>query len=218
MDCGEPACALSNLKGSLLVRYRKGHKEGTRRTIIDQASTRYRQDGLSAVGLRGLMIGAGLTHGGFYAHFPSRADLIAAAIGAALQETFERLSDAVAKAAPNSGGEAFVDSYLSTVHRDRSDRGCAGAALAPEVARENSVVRKKFAEGIEVIVRLLAGQLPPGGTDGDRMNRAYGVFSLLMGALQLSRAVEDPVKSSEILAAGHLVAKAALRESWSKVN
>lgn len=197
------------------MRYGKGHKAETRRTIIEQASTRYRRDGLSAVGLRALMTDAGLTHGGFYAHFPSRSDLIAEAVGAALQETFEALGEAVAKAPPGGGADAFIDAYLTTAHRDRPDRGCAGASLAAEIARENGEVRHRFTQGIDAIVRLLADQLPPGGTDQDRMNRASAVFSLLMGALQLSRAVEDPARSSEILTSGRHAAKSAAHAAWS---
>jgi len=196
------------------VRYGKGHKEQTRRTILEKASTRYRRDGLSAVGLRMLMTDAGLTHGGFYAHFPSRSALIAEAIGAALAETLKSLAKAVARAAPGNGVDAFIDAYLTSLHRDRPDRGCAAASLAAEIAREGAEVRKRFTKGTDAIVRLLADQLPPGGDPRDRVQRAFTVFSLLMGVLQLSRAIVDPRRSGRILASGRRAARTLALEPW----
>jgi len=197
------------------VRYAIDHKEETHRIIVKLASSRFRRDGLAAVGLRPLMADAGLTHGGFYAHFSSREELVAEAIGEALRETLNSLSEAVAEVPEGEGLEAFINAYLNSLHRDRPDRGCAGAALVEEMAREPAEVRRPFTEGIEAIVSVLADQLPPGGSEAERMNRAFGVFSLLMGALQLSRSVDDAGKSSAILQSGRLEALSLARLRWS---
>ncbi|MFW6093142.1 MAG: TetR/AcrR family transcriptional regulator [Pseudomonadota bacterium] len=139
-------------------------------------------------------------HGGFYAHFPKRTVLIADAVESALDETRASLAAAVEGAGEGCGLDAFIDAYLDTRHRDHPERGCAGAALAPEIARGDDGVKASFTRGIEAIVALLARQLPPGESDRGRFETAYTIFSLLMGALELSRTTTDAQWSSRLLA------------------
>ena len=181
------------------MRYAKEHKEDTHDRIVEQASRRFRRDGLAAVGVRALMTEAGLTHGGFYGHFRSRDALVTSAIENALQETYASLSAAVANAPAGRGLDAFIEEYLSAAHRDHPDRGCAGVALAPEIAREDETTRAAFLAGIERIVSLLADQLPGGGPHSARCARAHPIFSLMLGAMQLARTERDTRSSALIL-------------------
>lgn len=181
------------------MRYAKEHKEETRDRIVGQASERFRCDGLAAVGVRALMTEAGLTHGGFYGYFRSRDELVSAAVESALQGTYASLSAAVANVPVGGELDAFIDEYLSSAHHDHPEQGCAGVALAPEIAREDDATRAAFSIGIERIVSLLANQLPGGGTTKGRYARAHSVFSLMLGAMQLARTQHDRVHSSSIL-------------------
>jgi TetR/AcrR family transcriptional repressor of nem operon len=196
------------------MRYEKGRRDETRGRILEAAATRFRKDGIEAVGIKSLMGEVGLTHGGFYAHFGSRDGLVAAAVGEALQDTLFSLQKAVDEAPADRKLDAFIDAYLSELHRERIDRGCAGAALAPEVARQPLDARVRFAAGLKRLVDLLADQLPPGGSSSVRAERGYGVFSGLMGALQLARAVDDRTLSDAILRQGRVVARLLARQPW----
>src|SRR5438128_752564 len=119
------------------MRYEKGHREQTRKRVVNAASARFRAQGIEATGLASLMADAGLTHGGFYAHFRSKDDLVREAIVDAQARSRETWMNEV-QAAKERGGdglEALVRWYLRAAHRDRPEAGCSVAALAPEVAR-----------------------------------------------------------------------------------
>jgi TetR/AcrR family transcriptional regulator, transcriptional repressor for nem operon len=196
------------------MRYPNDHKDQARRDIVAAASERLRKDGISGTGLRTLMTDAGLTHGAFYAHFQRRSDLVAQAVGFALEQTTEALAARVAKAAPPDRLRALIDSYLRPVHRDRMEIGCAAAALAPEVARGDPSAREAFAAGVKGFVSLLEPLLPRGGSPAKRAGRAYAIFGGLAGALQLARAIPDSDLSDRILVSGREAAMAAATADW----
>jgi TetR/AcrR family transcriptional repressor of nem operon len=181
------------------MRYGQGHKAETRRRIVEVAARRFRKEGTNAVGVATLMADAGLTHGGFYAHFRSKEALLGEAVAAALAGTtagFERL----ARPAPD-GLAAIVRAYLSRTHRDEPQQGCAGASLAAEIARASKRTRRSFAESIAALVSVIEAQLPEGDA-ALRRSRAMAIFALLMGALQLARAEPDAERSEQILESG----------------
>src|ERR1700761_8305374 len=114
------------------MRYEKGHKETTRRHILDVASAQFRENGVAAVGLAGIMQAAGLTNGAFYAHFESKEDLVRAV----LREAFERRQQRLrANLESKVGLDTIVRDYLSARHRDGAGGGCPTAALVAEIAR-----------------------------------------------------------------------------------
>jgi TetR/AcrR family transcriptional regulator, transcriptional repressor for nem operon len=197
------------------MRYAKGHKEETRRAILEKAAYRFRQDGINAVGIKTLMSDAGLTHGGFYAHFRSRDALVAEAAEEALRRTYERLKSVTANAEPERRLDAFVAGYLSPQHFEDMSGGCAGAALAPEIAREDEETRRRFTRGIERIVEYLADLLPAGGTDADRHERAHSIFALMMGSVQLARIAVDRRSARSILAGAKASALAMAETPWA---
>jgi TetR/AcrR family transcriptional repressor of nem operon len=180
------------------MRYEKGHKESTRRRIVETAAARFRKDGIESVGVADLMAEAGLTHGGFYSHFSSKEDLVRAAMEEASGRSVERFNQRIAE----GGLEAWIRSYLRTAHRDHPERGCATAALAAELARHPKATRKGFTERLEKLTSAIEAHLPDSLGRTQKRKTAIGVFATMTGAMQMARVVDDPVLSDRILEAG----------------
>ena len=181
------------------MRYAQGHKEETRRRILEVAGRRFRRDGIEAVGLVPIMKDAGLTHGGFYAHFASKDALVAEAVRGAFAETTGRLARAIGRAAPGEGLAALLDRYLTEAHRDSPEGGCTAAALAGELARAPQTARQAFAEGMETMVGLAESVLEPSLALAEKRRRANAIVSAMIGALMLARATPDRRASRQIL-------------------
>ncbi len=177
------------------MRYEKGHKETTRQRIIETASARFRKDGIASVGLADLMADAGLTHGGFYSHFSSKEDLVRAV----MEETSKRFVERFENQVQEGGLEGWIRHYLRSSHRDNAANGCAAAALAAELARHPGTSRKAFTENVAIVTESISKYLPGGQSEDAKRKTAKSIFSLLMGAIQLSRAVDQPTLSDEIL-------------------
>jgi TetR/AcrR family transcriptional repressor of nem operon len=182
------------------MRYSATHKASTRRRIVDGASAALRARGVAGVGVADLMRQAGLTHGGFYSHFASKDALVAEAIDAAGEQSVRNLRKVVQRAGSKSPLKAIVDAYLSTAHRDDPERGCVFATLAGELARESPAARRVLTARLESLLGFLGEHLPD-RRGVSRRRRAMTVLSCLVGALMLSRAVDAPETSGELLAA-----------------
>ncbi|MCQ6257168.1 TetR/AcrR family transcriptional regulator [Pseudomonas sp. Q11] len=180
------------------MRFDKGHKENTRKRIIDIASRRFRKDGISASGLAGIMAESGLTKGAFYPHFDSKDTLVREALANALAEQLRNLDDA---AAGSIGIEDAIRRYLNTPHLTGYEGGCPSAALLPEVGRQPDLTKEAYEEGLLAYVRNLAA-LFPNPKSQHNLQRAIAVFSLMAGTLQIARAVADPLLAEEILEGG----------------
>jgi TetR/AcrR family transcriptional repressor of nem operon len=185
------------------MRYGKEHKEETHRKVVEAASRRFRKDGIEATGVVDLMADVGLTHGGFYAHFSSKETLVKEAIAAASQKSRDRLEREIEKARAEGRDplEHIVRQYLTTLHRDRPDRGCSVAALGSEIARHPRKTREAFTEGLEKTIGIIAGALPDNVTT-QRKEKACAIFSTMIGTLQLARAVCDGAMSQSVIDAG----------------
>jgi TetR/AcrR family transcriptional regulator, transcriptional repressor for nem operon len=168
-------------------------KAASHERIVKAASRRMRRDGIDSVSVADLMSEAGLTHGGFYRHFDSRDDLVAEAIGTALAQGSKRIH-----AEANVGGPealaAVIDGYLSRLHRDQPETGCAVAALPTDIARTNARARAAYSRQVRRYIELLAGL-----TSGRDTDHAHLILAALVGALVLARAVDDRGLSDEIL-------------------
>lgn len=177
------------------MRYDKGHKDETRRHILDVASAQFRESGIAAVGLAGIMSEAGLTNGAFYSHFASKEDLVREVLTDALTRREERhkanLENGVAL-------ETTIRDYLSTRHRDHAGSGCPTAALVAEIARHPKPTRDAFTGKVADIIALMAEQIRQGSAK-ERRRKAITIYSTMVGALQLARAVNDKSLSDEIL-------------------
>ncbi|HEY0015255.1 MAG TPA: TetR/AcrR family transcriptional regulator [Longimicrobium sp.] len=192
-----------------MVRYPAGHKEKTREQIVSAAARAFREEGVDAVSVGELMGRAGLTHGGFYAHFRNKDQLVAEACRCALRESSARLMAAARRAPPGERLAAFIRAYASPAHRDDPGGGCIMPALAAELGRhEAPEVRAAFTESLAESVATLARALPEDG-DVDRTDRALALMSGLAGAVMLARAVDDPALSDRILRASSDVFAAA---------
>jgi TetR/AcrR family transcriptional repressor of nem operon len=179
-----------------------------RERILDVASTLFREKGFDGIGIADIMKAAGMTHGGFYRHFESKDDLVDQASRKALARGAAYWERSTGEGDPDTALPRLLQMYLSEAHRDASGRGCAVAALGADAARQNDVVRKTFAHGVEQLVAKLTALLP-GRTRAVRRRKALASFSQMVGALVLSRAVDDPALSKEILAAAMLELSAA---------
>jgi TetR/AcrR family transcriptional repressor of nem operon len=161
-----------------------------RQTVINVASRLFRERGFDGIGLKDLMEGAGLTQGAFYKQFESKEDLAAQASRRALESASERWSAAIAEN-PDDPLGAVIAFYLSAGHREEKLDGCPVVALGSDAARQGAGVKAAFEEGIKAYLEVLGPLLPE--TDGEDSNRkAMVVLSTMVGAMTLSRAVNDP--------------------------
>ena len=170
-----------------------------RETVIDVASRLFRSRGFDGIGLKDLMGAAGLTQGAFYKQFASKEDLAAQASVRALESATVRWSAATA-AKPEHPLGAVIAFYLSTAHRDEKMDGCPIVALGSDAARQGSDVKASFETGIkdhlEILSRLIAktnGEKPKG--------KAMAILSTMVGAVMLSRVVNDPDLAQALLKA-----------------
>jgi AcrR family transcriptional regulator len=174
-------------------------KEETRSRIVRAAARAIRRHGYEGVGVAGVMKEAGLTHGGFYAHFESRDALLAAAAEQAGAESNERLSRAIASAKPGEELTALVDAYLSDRHVAAPEEGlgCAIAAAGSEVPRQQPDVRRAAGRRIKDLIGLVERQLPDWGKSAAH-EKAMAITATMVGALLLARAADDPQLSRTI--------------------
>ena len=168
-------------------------KAASHERIVKAASGTIRRDGIDNVGVGELMKQAGLTHGGFYRHFESREDLVAEAIDAALAHGSRRVRQASQLGGPEALA-AMIDGYLSRLHRDKPETGCAVAALPTDIARCGPRARAAYSRQVRSYIDLLTELAP----DRDR-GKGQMILAALVGALVLARAVDDRDLSDGIL-------------------
>jgi TetR/AcrR family transcriptional repressor of nem operon len=181
--------------------------EQNRQTVIDVASRLFRERGFDGIGLKDLMEGAGLTQGAFYKQFTSKDDLVAQASKRALESASTRWS-AAAAANPKDPLGAVIAFYLSMEHREERMDGCPIVALGSDAARQGVDVKASFEAGIRQYLEMLDRWL--GEADGEESNgKAMAILSTMVGAVVLSRAVNDERLSKQFLQAA---AKGVLSE------
>lgn len=183
------------------MRYSKDHKQETHARIVKKASVRLREKGAHGIGVADLMKEAGLTHGGFYAHFDSREALVIEAFGYAMDRGNERWRKLVEDMPPERRLAIIADSYLTRAHRDDPGHGCAVPALGAEIARESPKTRKAFAARLERMIDMLADQIPDTPRKAAR-KQAMATLATMIGTLVLSRIAGSGEFSDDILDAG----------------
>ena len=181
-----------------MARYGRQHKEATRRRIVEMTGRRLKAHGIDGSGVAALMADAGLTNGAFYAHFASKDDLVAAAVADQLRAQREQYSTAPPG---RDGVELMVREYLSAAHRDSPGDGCPSAALLAEIGRSGEATKRAYTEGVLALADEIAGRLAPDDPPSAR-GRTLGLFALLIGTLQLSRALADQQLADEVLEQG----------------
>jgi len=175
------------------MRYPPDQKQRTSQRILDTASNLFRSRGYEATGIDAVMASAGLTAGGFYAHFRSKEDLLARALESSFRQSGSSWSKRLVNLKGSEWVRGFVNVYLSKAHRDNPDHGCPMPALAPEIGRIEGFSRKVFEQYLRGLIEMVGKQV---GRD-----RAISAIALCVGGLMLARAAEDPKLSDRILSA-----------------
>ncbi len=165
-------------------------KEATHDRIVDAAARAIRRSGYNGTGVADIMKAAGLTHGGFYAHFASRDAMLAEAADRAGSEAVVLMERVAAAVPPQQALRAMMQAYLSEAHVNTIETGCATAALGSEMPRQAPEVRRAATRRIKEMIDLVARHLPNWGQPGAHEHALVAV-STMVGALVLARAVDD---------------------------
>jgi len=193
------------------MRYVEDHRRQTHSRIVENASYGLRQKGAEGLSVVDLMKLAGLTHGGFYNHFDSRAALVGEAIAFAMDQTVERWKKLANGNANGDRCEALIADYLSPRHRDNPKHGCALPALAADVARSSPSERRAMASKLEKMIDVFVELLPDEASEQARQI-ATGAIATMVGSIVLSRAVGAGKLSDSILDAGRMTAGERIRK------
>lgn len=173
------------------MRYSADHKAQTHKRIIKEASERFRRDGIGATGLQPLMKALGLTHGGFYSHFKSKDELVEEALSVAAEDLDAHCSTLFAQEHPL---EAFIDNYLSEWHQNSPHQGCPLPTMSSELGQ-----RGQPSPTTDAVLNARLAQVAAALEGDNKTRRSLMIMSTLVGALLLSRSVEDPQLGTQIL-------------------
>jgi TetR/AcrR family transcriptional repressor of nem operon len=185
---------------------RAAAKEASHERIVSAAARAIRRSGYDGTGVADIMKEAGLTHGAFYAHFPSREAMLAEAADRAGAESVAAVANAVARVPPEKALAAMLRAYLSREHVENAELGCPVAALGSEMPRQAPEVRRAATVRIKEMIDLVARQSPDWGRPGAH-ERALATVATMVGAVLLARAVDEPALSDGLRQAAlkHLV-------------
>lgn len=173
------------------MRYSQNHKAQTHQRIIKEASVRFRRDGIGATGLQPLMKALNLTHGGFYAHFKSKDELVEKALQAAATELDAHCEMLFSQERPL---EAFIDSYLSEWHHTSPDQGCPLPTMSSELGQ-----RGQQSPTTDAVLDARLKQIETALASPSADEQSLVIMSTLVGALVLARSVENPELATRIL-------------------
>jgi len=180
------------------MRYEADHKARTHQRILKNAARRFRAEGLNGPGVATVMKASGLTVGGFYKHFRSKDDLLAAAIEEAFFEFGEKVPAALRDVPAAERWKEIVRWYLSPEHCEHADTGCPIAALAPEIARAAPTVRKRIAGTLKAWQKRMV-EFMPGRTVAERERNFTIIFTAMAGAVSIARIMPDATEKQKIL-------------------
>jgi len=181
------------------MRYPPAHKLATRRRILDAASRAFRERGVAETGVDDVMRRAGLTHGGFYAHFSDKSQLVAEACAAAFESALPNLGRISSASTAATRARLLIDSYLATRHRDNRASGCFVVAVGADMVRLQGPARTGYARGFELHVSRLAQALRLESDPRTNRDRVTQLLGSLVGALLVARAMDDPAQSNAFL-------------------
>ncbi|MCO5398563.1 TetR/AcrR family transcriptional regulator [Ralstonia nicotianae] len=180
-----------------MKRITQSPKEITHERIVEAAARAIRRSGYNGTSVADIMKAAGLTHGGFYAHFESREAMLAEAADRAGSESVAMMEHVAATTPPEETLRAMAQAYLSQEHLEGMETGCGTAALVSEMPRQTAEVRRAATRRIKEMIDLVTRQLPNWGQPGAH-EQALVIVAMMVGTLTLARAVDDP-KLSEAL-------------------
>jgi TetR/AcrR family transcriptional regulator, transcriptional repressor for nem operon len=178
------------MSGAARKRTVSRRKDATHERIVEAAARAIRRSGYSGTGVADIMKEAGLTHGGFYAHFASREAMLAEAVDRAGAEGVAAVARVAGAAPPKQALHAMMRAYLSKAHAEGVETGCGVAALCSETPRQAPEVRRAATRRIKEMIDLVARESPDWGQPGAH-EHALVTVATMVGALVLSRAVDD---------------------------
>lgn len=199
------------------MRYLEDHRRQTHSRIVENASYGLRQNGAEGLSVADLMKLAGLTHGGFYNHFDSRAALVGEAIAFAMDQMTARWKTLANGKAHGDPFEVLIADYVSPRHRDNPKDGCALPALAADVARSSPSERRALASKLEKMIDVFVELLPDEAPQQARQI-ATGAIATMVGSIVLSRAVGAGKLSDSILDAGRRTAGCRIRKPQRRTS
>lgn len=180
------------------MRYDSEHKARTRDRVLKAAAAALRADGPDRLGVAEVMNRAGLTHGGFYAHFKSKDDLLTEAVGAMFKDRYELYFADVDTVDPRAGLQRFTDNYLSLRHRDARETGCPIPILAGELHRLPETARARFDRSVHRLTDAIVTLLERAGIDKPR-KRAVSAVAEMVGAIAIARTLADGTQAQDLL-------------------
>jgi TetR/AcrR family transcriptional repressor of nem operon len=184
---------------SFAMRYPPAHKVATRRRILDAASQAFRERGVAETGVDEVMRRAGLTHGGFYAHFRDKSELVAEACATTFDAAVVNLDRIAAQPTSALRARMLIDSYLSARHRDNRGSGCMVVAVGADMARLSGSARSGYSRSFTAHLDRLEAALRLSEDPATNRDRVTHLMSSLVGALLFARAIDDPARSDAIL-------------------
>ena len=176
---------------------RTAAKEASHERIVSVAARAIRRSGYDGTGVADIMKEAGLTHGAFYAHFPSREAMLAEAATRACAEVAAATADFAAAVPPEQALASMLHAYLSREHLGNVESGCPLAALGSETSRQAPEVRRATTRHIKETVDLVARQSPDWGQPSAH-ERALFTVAAMVGTMVLARAVDEPALSDSL--------------------
>ncbi|MBR0827496.1 TetR/AcrR family transcriptional regulator [Bradyrhizobium manausense] len=197
------------------MRYSREHKQETHDRIVRKASVRLREKGAHGIGVADLMKEAGLTHGGFYAHFDSREALVIEAFAYAMDRSMDNWRKVSDQVAPDKRLAQMVENYLSTLHRDDPGHGCSIPALGAEISRESPKTRKAFAGKLDEMIEMMADHITGVPRKAAR-KQAIATLATMAGTMLLARIAGNGELSDEVLKAGKDTALEGARRETPK--
>jgi TetR/AcrR family transcriptional repressor of nem operon len=191
------------------MRYNSEHKARTRERVLKEASEAIRADGAANVGVADIMSRAGLTHGGFYAHFKSKDELIAEAITHMFEERYARFFARVDRDEPRIALAGFIDRYLSMQHLSGARHGCPVPTMAGDLPHLPEDARERFAAGLQRLIDALQTLLDRVGL-ADSAALASSVLAELSGVVGMARTIGDDVRAQTLLTASRAMIRKRL--------
>lgn len=197
------------------MRYKTDQKEKTRQAMLEAAGRGFRKLGYAGTGVDGLAKAAGVTSGAFYSNFGSKNDAFEAALIAGLDEVIEGIPKFQNEHATD-WVKAFAEYYLGKAHLKDLDCGCAMATLTPEVVRFGAKTHASYEKKMNAIVNLITNGLA-GSSEEDRRARAWSMLGVLIGGINVARAMKSTKVSEEVSLAIKIAAVNAAGKTCSLI-
>jgi len=191
------------------MRYAENHKDETHKAILKVAAAQLRENGPDRISVASVMKAAGLTHGGFYAHFKSKDALMIAALHDTFARSRRRVSHLLDGLPPRRALATYIDFYVAQTHRDDPANGCPITALNSDMPRQSKKFKAAFEDGVKGIIALNARLMRDAGI-ADAEQLAPSIFAAMAGAVSIARTISDPALSNEFLATTRTGIKARL--------